>query len=196
MIKTLLNPFEKFSTKKLAFFGIVITLVGSYFGYLFQGRFDGVIDLHFTNDVSILQPFLDNVINVFSIFIFLFLFGKIINKKTRAVDIFNTSIVARIPFYILPFSNINNFMINFTNEIMGNVDLKNPVNLKIETFDLVGILVFAFLSIGLLIVFVILLFNGFKTATNCKKINHTLLFVVSIIFGEILSKGLIYFINY
>lgn len=196
MKKLLLNPFEKFSETKLLLFGIAITLLGSYLGFVFNGRFDGAIDLHFSDEVTLPQPFIDNAINVFSISISLFLFGRIINKKTRFIDILIPSLVARLPFYFLPFTNINNFMVTFSNEIIGNLDIKNPVNFHIETFDLIAILLFAIVSIGFLVWFVILLFNGFKIATNCKTPNHTLLFVFGIILAEILSKILIYFLNY
>lgn len=196
MKKLLLNPFEKFSETKLLLFGIAITLIGSYLGFVFNGRFDGAIDLHFSDEVTLPQPFIDNAINVFSISISLFFFGRIINKKTRFIDILIPSLVARLPFYFLPFTNINNFMVTFSNEIIGNLDIKNSVNFHIETFDLIAILLFAIVSIGFLVWFVILLFNGFKIATNCKTPNHTLLFVFGIILAEILSKILIYFLNY
>lgn len=196
MKKLLINPFEKISETKLLLFGIAITLIGSYLGFIFNGRFDGVIDLHFSEQVTFLQPFIDNVVNVFSLSISLFFFGRIINKKTRFIDILIPSLVARLPFYFLPFTNVNNFMVTFSNEIIGNLDLKNPINFHIETLDLIAILLFALVSIGFLVWFVVLLFNGFKIATNCKTPNQTLLFVFGIILAELLSKTLMYFINY
>jgi len=196
MKKLLLNPFEKISETKLLLFGIAITLIGSYLGFVFNGRFDGVIDLHFTETTTLSQPFIDNVINIFSLSILLFLFGRTINKKTRLIDILIAAMVARIPFYFLPFSNIDNFMSRFSNAFIKDLDLKNPAAFHIETGNLLTLLLFAIVSIGMLVWFVLLLFHGFKVATNCKTPNHTLLFVIGIILAEIVSKLLIYFINY
>jgi hypothetical protein len=196
MKKLLFNPFEKFSEIQLLFFGIAITIIGSYIGYFFNGRFDGAIDLHFTNETTLLQPFIDNCINILSVAVILFFLGKTINKKTRFIDILIPAFVARLPFYLLPFSNFNNFMVNFTNSMLENVDLKNPMALHIETSDLISISLFAIVSIAMLVWFFVLLFHGFKIAANCKTPIHTLIFVIGIIMAEILSKTLIYFLNY
>jgi len=196
MKKLLINPFEKFSVPNLLLLGVAVTSIGSYLGYLFYGRFDGVIDLHFTDTITLAEPLTDNAINIFSLSVLLFLFGRIINKKTRFVDILAAAMVARIPFYFLPFSNIDNFMSRFSNTLIRDLDLKNPASFHIETGNLITLLLFAIISIGMLVWFVILLFHGFKVATNCKTPNHTLLFAIGIIAAEIVSKLLIYLFNY
>lgn len=196
MKKIILNPFEKFSEIKLLFFGIVIALVGSYLGFIFNGRFIGIFGFKTNDEVIITQSFIDNLIDLFSITFFLFLFGRIINKKTRFIDILIPSLVARFPIYLIAFTNINDFIANLSNSLITNLDIQNPIAFHIETADLVVLLLFAAISIGLLIWSVILLFNGFKIATNCKTPKHTLLFVFGIILAEILSNALIYFINY
>lgn len=192
----LFNPFEKFSASKLLVFGIIATLIGSYLGYVFNGRFDGVIDLHFNEETTLVQPFIDNAINILCLSVSLFVVGRIINKKTRFIDVLIPAMIARIPFYFLTLTNINNFMITFSNEILENLDLKNPEKFHLEPVNLITMLLSAIVSIGMLVLFVILLFRGFKTATNCRTPNHTLLFVVGIILAEILSKVIIYFTNY
>ena len=196
-MKTILfNPFEKYAESKLLIFGILITLIGSYLGYLFQGRFDGVIDLHFVSSTTLSEPFTDNLINIFSLFFFLFILGKYINNKTRAIDILTPVMIARVPFYLLTFSNYQNYISGVSEKLIASIDIqKMPADLNIATSDLIITLLFAGVSILFLIWFVILLFNGFKVATNSRGIKNNLLFAGAIILAEILSKIIFFFLN-
>lgn len=189
-MKTILfNPFEKYTENKLLVFGLLFTLVGSYLGYVFQGRFDGVLDLHFPGTVTWPEPFLDNAINIFCLFVLLFILGRYINPKTRTIDILVPILIARLPFYLLTFSNYQNYISNATERLLASIELQNkPTDLNIDTSDLVFVTLFSGVSILLIIWFVILLFNGFKVATNSKGITNNLLFAGAIILAEILSK--------
>lgn len=183
------NPFEKYAENKLLIFGLLITLIGSYLGYLFQGRFDGVIDLHFVPSTTLSEPFIDNIINIVSLFLVLFILGKYINNKTRVIDILTPILIARFPLYLLTFSNYQNFISDASQRLIASIDLQNmPSDLNLDTSDMVITLLFAVLSILFLIWFIILLFNGFKVATNSRGIKNNLLFAGAIILAEILSK--------
>lgn len=195
--KLLLNPFETISENRLFLSGFVFILLGSLLGYTFNGRFDGVIDLHFTTDVTFYQPLIDNLINSFSLFVVLFALGKYINQKTRSIDIITPILISRLPIYILTLTNINNYISQITEAITAKIIPGNlNASLNIDTFDLIQILLFSVVSISCLIYFVIILYNGFKTATNCKTPIHKLYFALGIISAEIISKVLITYITY
>lgn len=195
MKKAFFNPFEKYTENKLLIFGLLITLLGSYLGYLFQARFDGVLDLHFQGS-TLFEPLLDNAINIFSLFVFLFIHGKYINPKTRIIDILIAILIARLPFYILTLSNIQNFISDMADRLMASIDLQNmPADLNIQPTDLIFLTLFALISILFLAWFIVLLFNGFKTATNSKGIKNNLLFAAAIILAEIFSKILLTSLN-
>lgn len=195
--KLLINPFESVSEKKLLVFGIITTILASYLAFLLNGRFDGAIDLHFTENVEMLQPLIDTIINFASLFIFLFIAGKIINPKTRAVDIATPILVAKTPYYILLLFNINNFIYSETSLLVQSADLENPSKMpNINPESLAIILPFALLSIAFLIWFFVLLYYGFKTATNSKTPAHKMYFIGAIILAEILSSLLIMTFNY
>jgi len=195
--KLLINPFESVSETKLLVFGIITTLLASYLAFLLNGRFDGVIDLHFTENVETLQPLIDNIINFASLFIFLFIAGKIINSKTRAVDIATPILIAKIPYYILLLFNINDFIYSETSLLLQKVNPENPSKIpNIDPKALAVIMPFALLSIVFLIWFIVLLYYGFKTATNSKTPAHKMYFLGAIILAEVLSSLLIMTINY
>lgn len=194
MNSILYNPFEIYTERKLITVGSIITIVFSYIAFLVYIRFDGLVDMHFSDHIVPLQPLLDNTINIITCSIFLFVLGKYINRKTRFIDILAVSIVARFPFYPLLLLNINNFLKNSTEGIIENS--KPELIHQISPSSLVIILLFALLAIGALIWYMILLYRGFKTATNSKGNKPIALFVITIFIVELISKLAIHFINY
>lgn len=190
--KILLNPFEKYSEKTLLLFGVALTLLGSFIGYLTKARFDGVFDMHLVENIAVFEPFLDNLLNIATLVLLFFLLGKSINGKTRWVDILSVSIISRIPFYVLPLFNIDGLLNKSTQKLLSGIDFQDlsqpPV---VELPDLLVILMFAVISILCLIWFVALFWNGFKIATNAKGTKNVILFIVLLLLSEVLSKVLI-----
>ena len=188
-MKQLYNPFELYSERQLLIFGLVLTLIGSFLGYLFNGRFDGIIDFHLLESVIFLEVVLDNFFNAVLLTMLLFINGKIINSKTRFVDVLNASLLARIPFYILPFFNFNNVMYDVSNRTY-DIMVAGSFN-AISTPDIILLMLFSFVAICTLIWFSVLLWNGFKVATNAKGIKNIILFIFTILVAEVVSKYLI-----
>lgn len=194
MKKILFQPFENYSEKKLLFVGILGTLLGSLIAYLLKARFDGVLDVHFVDSVKIYDPLLDNLINIFSLSLLLWIAGKIVNSKTRLIDIFNTSLIARLPYYLISFANINGYMGDLSQRLL-NFTAEKPELLSIEGTDLLIILIFAFISLLLLIYYLYLLYKGYQIATNAKGALPIILFILAVLFAEVLSKYIISLIH-
>lgn len=193
-MRTLLfNPFEKYSDKILIIFGLLFTLIGGGLGFVFNTRFDGVLDLHFVKNVSIYNLLLDISIDIVTLTICLFVIGKLINNKTRLIDIFSATMIARIPFYFITFFNVNNKAYTISERIL-TLAKSNQIN-TLEALDIFYLMLMTFAIITSLIWSMILLFNGFKTAVNAKETKHTLFFIGTLIFAEILSKILIKTLN-
>jgi hypothetical protein len=193
-MKKIFNPFQNYSEKQLVLFGSIITIIATALTVLLNGRFDGVLDLHFVEKTTIAKVVYDLIIDLLILTILLFIIGKLVNKKTRLIDILATSIIAKIPFYFLLFFNINDKMFLVTEKLMSMVSKNNPIN--IETSEMILLVFSGIATFTCLIWSIILLFNGFKTATNSKETKHVLLFIVTIIIAEVLSKILILKLNY
>lgn len=189
MSTLLLNPFEKYNDKQLLISGISITILGSILGFVFNANFDGVIDLHFVKETSFVTVTSEIIIDILCQTILLFILGKYINKKTRFVDILSPVLIARLPFYLLTIFNSNDFMFKKSENLIKNLPLGQIDNPDFN--DLFIMLLFGLISIGFLIWFVIILYNGFKVATNTKGVKNYIFFAVSIIIAEILSKMLL-----
>ncbi len=188
MKKLLFKPFEYYSESKLLIVGTIATIIGTYLATLFHARFDGILDLHFVDSSIKGQVVLDVIINSLTLVILLFIAGKFINNKTRFIDILNTSLVAKIPMYLLVFLNINNSVAFPT-----TTDINEIQQFAMENIGM--ILALAVLSIIAVVWYIALLYNGFKTATNGKGTKLILYFIGVIILAEVISKLFIYFFN-
>ena len=119
MIKLLCNPFEKYSEYKLLILGLLATIVGGFMGFYFDGFYEGFLDLKFYTNVTFFETVVSLVINILSIFFLLCLLGKFINAKTRLIDVFVTVLIARVPVYILNFSNYDGFAFDVSKDVIA-----------------------------------------------------------------------------
>jgi len=192
-----IDPFKKYQENTLFIIGTTSLILGSLLAYLLFARFDGVLDLHFVPHITIWQPLLDNIINTSVLTGILFMIAKYINKKTRIIDILNSVLIARIPYYILPLFNINNYIADAGNEL-ANAIIPNSA-IKPEDISIAALLIiifFAILTITVLIGYITLLYNGYKVASHAKGAKPIILFCIAIIAAEIVSKMLITAIPY
>jgi len=188
--KILFNPFEKYSETTLLIFGIVATLLGSFLGYLMNARFDGIIDMHLVGNIRWYQPFLDNLINIIILTSFLILLGKALNRKTRFIDILVVVLISRIPIYLSSLSNIGGFLYSHSEKVVESF-VNNGGTSQIEIKDLIIVTIIGVIVIPFIIWMIVLLWKGFKTATNNKTIKGVLFFIKVVIASELLSKLLI-----
>lgn len=169
--------------------GIAATIAGSFIGSYFNIVYDGFLDVH-ASESNFVQSITENVINIFSVAAILFVLGISINRKTRFIDLLNTAMITRIPTYISALLAANPVLDRFAERIMENpADLNNIYG---DTTELTIVLV---ISCVLMLMFawgIILLVNGFRTATNSKKFWHWILFAAALILAETISKYIIY----
>jgi hypothetical protein len=184
--QTLINPFSRFTEKHLLFFGLISTVIGSYLAAFFGVTFDGIIDIHLYPGMTFLQSIKENLISILLVTLLLFGLGKFINPKTRLIDIVNSSLLFRVPFYISAGLVSIPLLKRIQEELMKNPNAMMGMDLK--PFDIIVILLISVILIITLIYAIALLFNGFKTATNLKSTKHKILFAITIVVAEVLSK--------
>ena len=196
MKKVLFNPFEQFSERPLILFGISVTILLSMTGAFFNARFDGVIDLHFSTPTFFINTLTDNAINIVILSLALFTLGKYRNNKTRFIDVFTASLIARIPYYMLPFFNWNNTVLVESEKLLKQFMTVQPgVAPQFETTQMLVLVLFAGFSLLFLAWFIYLLYQGYKVATNAKGGIEIVLFGVTILIAEVFSKIIFYLIN-
>lgn len=189
MKKILRNPFEKYAESTLLIVGILALVLGTVLGYYCNARFDGVIDLHFVKAVGVYEPLLDLLVTVSVTSIALFALGKYHNPKTRLVDLVNAVLIAKIPFYLLTVFNSTGMIFNASEKIMKSVQ-ENVLNLP-DFSVLFPILIFSLITLAALVLSIVLLFQGYKVATNAKGNKSVFGFVAALLVAEIISKIII-----
>lgn len=190
MKEILFKPFEKYSENKLIISGVLITIIGSFIGLVFNARFDGVLDVHFVKQISLIEMLRDCLINISILTLLLFISAKIINVKTRFIDVLVVTLISRAPLYLISFLNVNNMLSSISVKVQESAIEKNlnAISLSEMTF----LIITAILTLLFVVWHAVLLFNGFKIASNSKKSSGVVLFISSLIIAEIISKYLIY----
>ncbi len=182
----LLNPFTKFSEKQLLGFGLGMVVVGSALAATLGVTFDGAIDVHMLPETTILQSLKENAVTILLLTLLLFILGKIVNSKTRLIDILNASLLFRVPFYFMAILVAIPAVKQIEEALVKNAQTLAAMNLK--PTDIIILLCLTGALIALLIYAIAILYNGFKTATNVKQTSHKVLFGIVILVAEILSK--------
>jgi hypothetical protein len=186
-MKTLLfNPFKRYSELQLLAFGLITALAGVVCASLTNTHFDGVLDTHFGKDVSLETAAFQSLINSVSIVLVFYPLGKWINSKTRLIDIFNISLIIKIPAYFLLPLNINGWAYSKVEPLISD-----PFALQFTPDMILFLAISSILGLLVLVWLIVLLYNGFKIATNLKGSKHIIMFIIAIIVSEIVSKLLL-----
>lgn len=194
MIKKILNPFEKYTENKLLVFGLVCLLIGSYIGFIFNAYFDSILHISFIKNSILISTLIQNITIAILLSTVLYALGKYINPKTRLIDVLNVSLIARIPFYFSSLVNINDSTYILTEKLIN--DKFSIENIEFSTSDYLVLLFSTMLGLLLIIWFAILLWNGFKTATNAKTSKDIILFIVSLLIANFISSHLIQLLTF
>lgn len=189
IFRLLFKPHERWQEKTLLLIGVISVIIGCLLADFAKISYDGILDIHFNKKMTFITSLKENIINIGCVFALLFAFGKMMNKKTRWIDILNTSVIYRIPLFLaVPVVKTPVF------EKMQNIVVKNPdhfTHFPLSIIDSFQLMVASVLLLLLITYSIVLLINGFKTATNIKKWQHFVIFALLLIVAEIISKILI-----
>ncbi|WP_407489066.1 YIP1 family protein [Elizabethkingia anophelis] len=187
--KTLFNPFEKYSEYKLLLFGILFFILIPFVSYYTQNRMTSFMRFDRPEEVLTLKSsFLYCSISITSIILILYLIAIAFNRRSRFLDITNTILVSNaINIPILLLTHLIDVNKAFSSDGVNE-------NFYQYIINLLFIIVITAIVISLVIYSIVLFFNGFKTATNIKKLPQIILFVfiffVSLMICQILIPQL------
>ena len=187
--RTIFNPFEKFSENKLMITGVLASLAGILIAWLSGQTNDGVYHIS-VKPISLLRAFTEIAVIICLVSVLLFILGKFINRRTRYIDLLNAVMIHKIPLIIgllitsIPFFKHANIRI---------IDaVKTNTLQKINSSDIFTSAITGILLLFLFVYAIVLLVNGFKTATNGKKAWHYIAFALALIISEFIYRGLLY----
>ncbi len=145
---------------------------------------DGIYHATFWATAGKLPIILTNITVVLLPSLLLYIISRLFNPKTRLVDIWNTVLFARLPLVIA-----NTIFFLAVDQESVNKVIQNPGSFN---GDMLTITVAGLAGLPFLILSIIILVNGFKTATNAKKLIHYGVLAVAIIVCEIVYRSFFY----
>lgn len=186
--KTIFNPFERFDEKLLLFVGIIAVILSIVAGYCTDTSFTSIYRISSIENASFEIIALATLLSFLYAIIVLFILGKILNRKTRIIDIVNTVLISQLFLILLQFAGKISSL-----KLAG----KSVVNYETNpsgTFPFLDFLIMismTIISITTLIYSVTLFYNGFKTATNIKKWQHIVLFCAVSLISSLICQIII-----
>lgn len=182
MIKKLLNPLAYYNDKKLLIIGIVTHLLFCYIGYITNSFFPDFLSI---KKGEIAFTFLDilyqNSRNVSIAILVLFTVGKLINSKTRFIDIINVVLISRIAYYMIFITDCIP-VINQKVEHLTEGVLTNDLSVLQDASAMTVVIIVAFTVITFIVLMFYYLYVNFKTVTNLKTVPQTFAFIGAILF--------------
>ena len=190
MIKKLLNPFAYFEDKALFIIGVLAHLIFTYIAKLTNSNFPDFLSIKKgLINFTLWDLLYQNTRNIAIAILFLFILGKIINKRTRFIDIVNVVLISRIAYYIVFITDFIPIVNNKLNKVTDSIQSNNLSVLQ-ESSTMLVILIVAFVAIFFICVMFYYLYIGFRTVTNLKTIQQTFAFIATILFIIIISSVL------
>lgn len=184
----ILKPFENVQDKTLLLIGVLTGVVISCLQLLTHMRSIAILkQVALKSAPTLIQTLSDFAITTIVMTLGLFVFGKIINKKTRLIDILNTVLIARICLDISVLFDINGYLSDFSLQLIDNI--ANPeILFKSNPQGFVYLIITSFASILCLVGFGYYIYQGFKLATNLKKKYMIIVFVLIILLVDTLTR--------
>ena len=184
----LFNPFYYVAGGKSLTIGIIILLMTGLLGYIGKFRFDGLLDFH----MGSLKPplwlsIIENLLSWLVLSLLLLSVGMLLSKsRVRIIDVFGTQALARFPYLIVAFAAL----IPGTHEFARSL-ASGRIPHAFST-DLMVFAITALLSLIMLVWMVALMYRAFATSFNVSGDKAIVLFIISIIIGEIVSKIILF----
>lgn len=186
--KTIFNPFERFDEKLLLFIGIFAVILSIVAGYWTDTAFTSIYRISTVKNASFEMIAISTLLSFLAAIVVLIILGKILNRKTRIIDIVNTVLISQLFLILLQFAGKISSL-----KLAGKSVINYEANPS-GTFPFLDFLIMismTIISITTLIYSVTLFYNGFKTATNIKKWQHIVLFCAVSLISSLICQIII-----
>ncbi|AZB08172.1 hypothetical protein EG344_04520 [Chryseobacterium sp. G0162] len=186
--KTIFNPFERFDEKLLLLVGILAIALSIVAGYWTGTTFTSIYRISSVENASFQTIVISTLLSFIAAIAVLFILGKILNSKTRIIDIVNTVLISQLVLILFQcIGKISSIRLAGKNIIKYQSDPSGAF----PFLDFMIMICMTVFSITTLIYSITLFYNGFKTATNIKKWQHIVLFCIVSLISTLVCQILI-----
>lgn len=184
MTTWLFNPFTYIAGLKSLLIGWAMMLLTAFIAYHSNTSFDGALDSHiYHGAVPVWYHITDQLIAWGSLVITFFLAGRLFSASSiRFIDVAGTTALARIPMFFVAAIPL------VFPELKGITAKADPSTIGI------GLIIVALVMVVFFIWMIALLYNAFKVSCNLKGNKAIVLFIVSLIVAEIISKIILHYL--
>ncbi len=179
MIKKIIYPQNYLSSNMGLILGAIVALILGVTGYYAQTALDGVLDLHQTKDLSLINSMMLQFVNWFCISISFYAIARAFSSKIRFIDI--AGILGTIKIWYL-FPVLLGFFIHPTVDI---AELSRGVIPP-------GLILIGLVSALFSIIYIVYAFMAFKVNSHLKDGKLVIAFILGLILAEIVSKFIIH----
>jgi len=178
----MIHPFTRIAGWQAFGAGIAVFALTIYTGYSGNAYFDGIIDMHFVDNAVLKDSVLVGIISLLALVCTMSIACIILTKKFRFIDILGTMTLAKAPYLILA-------VISLFVKMPG---LEQIIHHPLSLFTSGSFILLMLISIPVIIWSISLMYNGLKVSGGIKGIQLNVVFVIALIFAEIISKTFIY----
>ena len=182
MIKKLLNPFAYFDEKILFIIGLFSHFLFTYIANITESFFPDFLSIKKNGiSYSYLDLLYQNTRNLVIAILIFYILGKIINNRTRIIDIVNVVLISRIAYYIVFITDFIPIVNKSMDKVLKGVTTNNLEVLH-EAPTMIVLVIVAFIAIFFLCIMLYFLYIGFKTVTNMKNTKQAFAFIATLLF--------------
>lgn len=188
IINKLLNPFEDFSDQVLLRFGLLLFIIGGLLAKLGSFDYYSFLKVIPQENHSWLQVYGHLVVNITLLFLFFFLFARLVNKRTRLIDILNVVLVNFGVIYCLGLLFLLFPLMEITQKIQEAMSAGDMSLSSINRMDLLMISVISFISLVFVIYFFYLCIVGVKFVMHGKKGYQGVVVCILILIADVAAR--------
>jgi len=183
------NPFEKIAGWKAFGIGIAILILTTVIGYFGNTVFYG-ISIKSVQSITWCKAFSLQALGLVVTVFVLWITGLLFAKHVRFQDILGTVTLAKYPLVLaaIMFLTLSKWLNELNNTLLSAKNIQETIELfnSLTISDYVFFILFAIVSILILVWAIALLFNAFKVSTNLKGGKCALLFIAGLLISEII----------
>lgn len=190
-LKVLYNPFIQIAGWKAFFIGGLIVLISVIVACYGNQYYIGVANIHFVPDANLGYAFVSQAIGLFLIVVLFYFSGLLFSKGVRFQDVLGTVVLSRYPYIIPAFFGYFVDYDKMTNSISSIISAQPTETLN----DWLLFIVIALIMLVIFIWYIALLWNAFRVSTDLKGIKGIIIFIITLLFADILYYIFMYLIN-
>jgi len=182
VLRLLINPYTHITGFRALGLGMVFLFLMGFVGAYSRTAFDGVLDMHLSNDLSISKSFYYLTIDMLCLVFLMWIAGQFVTTNFRFVNLVGTITLAKAPYLILALAGY----------LVKSVNLSELQRNPGAIFHSSSLVFFTLLSLPVIIWSIALMYNALKSSCNVKGNKLIIALVLALISAEIVSKILIY----